>query len=46
MAASDRRSRAWGRAAERTERPGAARHDLRLFLVAGEHSGDALGRAS
>jgi lipid-A-disaccharide synthase len=43
MAASDRRSRAWGRAAERTERPGAARHDLRLFLIAGEHSGDALG---
>ena len=43
MAASERRSRAWGQAAERTGRPGSARHDLRLFLIAGEHSGDALG---
>jgi lipid-A-disaccharide synthase len=43
MAASDRSMRAWQQTAERTERPGAARHDLRLFLIAGEHSGDALG---
>ncbi len=43
MAASDRSMRAWQQGAERGERPGAARHDLRLFLIAGEHSGDALG---
>jgi lipid-A-disaccharide synthase len=43
MAASDRSSRAWPQATERTGRSGSARHDLRLFLIAGEHSGDALG---
>ena len=43
MAASDRSMRAWPQAGDRSGRPGAARHDLRLFLIAGEHSGDALG---
>ena len=43
MAASDRNVRAWPQGAETTGRPGVARHDLRLFLIAGEHSGDALG---
>jgi lipid-A-disaccharide synthase len=43
MAAGDRSSRAWPQASERTGRPGSTRQDLRLFLIAGEHSGDALG---
>jgi len=43
MGPSDRSSRAWPQAAERTVRSGPARNDLRLFLIAGEHSGDALG---
>jgi len=43
MAASDRGARAWPHSAERPARRAGARHDLRLFLIAGEHSGDALG---
>ncbi len=46
MSAQDRQSRAWrGAAHDRPVRSAAAgaRQGLRLFVVAGEHSGDALG---
>src|SRR5262245_60204050 len=43
MAASDRGARAWQRGGEKPSRRAGTRHDLRLFLIAGEHSGDALG---
>ncbi len=44
MSLTDRRTRNWGGpGADRGTVASAARHDLRLFLVAGEHSGDALG---
>lgn len=45
MSLTDRRAPTWPQAGNpsRTSGTAAARHDLRLFVVAGEHSGDALG---
>jgi lipid-A-disaccharide synthase len=44
MSMPDRRARSWQDAgANRATGTALAPHDLRLFLIAGEHSGDALG---
>ena len=44
MSVPDRRARSWQQASgDRPTGTAVAPHDLRLFVIAGEHSGDALG---